>query len=110
MTLSHEVLEVVRTQDQRLVVYSAEPGTPDHDAIVLLDMKGAEAGARAGAGAGAGAEVGTGAGAGASMGTSAGAGAGASAEAGGGARTYSAPVSTRSVGAATQLGQQAEAE
>ena len=40
MTLSHEVLEVVRTQDQRLVVYSAEPGTPDHDAIVLLDMKG----------------------------------------------------------------------
>ena len=40
MTLSHEVLEVVRTQDQRLVVYSAEPGTPDHDAIVLLDVKG----------------------------------------------------------------------
>ena len=40
MTLSHEVLEVVRTQDQRLVVYSAEPGTSDHDAIVLLDMKG----------------------------------------------------------------------
>ena len=43
ITLSHEVLEVVRTQDQRLVVYSAEPGTPDHDAIVLLDMKGAGA-------------------------------------------------------------------
>jgi transcriptional regulator with XRE-family HTH domain len=43
MTLSHEVLEVVRTQQQRLVVYSAEPGTPDHDAIVLLDMKGAGA-------------------------------------------------------------------
>ena len=43
ITLSHEVLEVIRTQDQRLVVYSAEPGTPDHDAIVLLDMKGAGA-------------------------------------------------------------------
>jgi hypothetical protein len=26
-----------------MVVYSAEPGTPDHDAIVLLDMKGAGA-------------------------------------------------------------------
>ena len=43
ITLSHEVLEVVRTQDLRMVVYSAEPGTPDHDAIVLLDMKGAGA-------------------------------------------------------------------
>ena len=40
ITLSHEVLEIVRTHDLRLVVYSAEPGTPDHDAIVLLDMKG----------------------------------------------------------------------
>jgi transcriptional regulator with XRE-family HTH domain len=43
ITLSLEALEVVRTQDQRLAVYSAEPGTPDHDAIVLLDMKGAGA-------------------------------------------------------------------
>lgn len=43
MTLSHEVMEVLRTQDQRVVVYSAEPGTPDHDAMVLLDMKGAGA-------------------------------------------------------------------
>jgi len=40
ITLSHEVLEIVRTHDLRLVVYTAEPGTPDHDAIVLLDMKG----------------------------------------------------------------------
>jgi transcriptional regulator with XRE-family HTH domain len=47
ITLTHEVLEVVRTQEQRLVVYCAEPGTPDHDAIVLLDMKGAEAEAQA---------------------------------------------------------------
>ncbi|HET9171252.1 MAG TPA: helix-turn-helix transcriptional regulator [Actinospica sp.] len=43
ITLSHEVLEVVRTQDLRLVVYSAEPGTTDHDAIVLLDLRGAGA-------------------------------------------------------------------
>jgi transcriptional regulator with XRE-family HTH domain len=43
ITLSNEVLEVVKPQDLRLVVYSAEPGTPDHDAIVLLDMKGAGA-------------------------------------------------------------------
>ena len=43
ITLSHEVLEIVRTQDLRMVVYSAEPDTPDHDAIVLLDMKGAGA-------------------------------------------------------------------
>ena len=42
MTLGHEVLDVVRTAGQRLVVYSAEPGTPDHDAMTLLDMKGAE--------------------------------------------------------------------
>jgi hypothetical protein len=34
------VLEIIRTQDLRMVVYSAEPGTPDHDAITLLDMKG----------------------------------------------------------------------
>ncbi|HWG24081.1 helix-turn-helix transcriptional regulator [Actinospica sp.] len=40
ITLSHEVLEVVRTQDLRMVVYSAEPDTADYDAILLLDMKG----------------------------------------------------------------------
>jgi hypothetical protein len=39
MTLSHEVMEVNRTIGQRVVVYSAEPGTPDHDAMVLLDLK-----------------------------------------------------------------------
>jgi hypothetical protein len=26
-----------RDRDQRLVVYMAAPGTPDHDAMVLLD-------------------------------------------------------------------------
>ena len=42
MTLSHEVMEVLRTDSQRVVIYSAEHGTPDHDAMTLLDMKGAE--------------------------------------------------------------------
>jgi transcriptional regulator with XRE-family HTH domain len=41
ITLAHETLTVNRTDDQRLVVYLAEPGTPDHDAMVLLDMAGA---------------------------------------------------------------------
>lgn len=40
MTLSHEVMEINRTGGARIVVYSAEPGTADHDAMVLLDMKG----------------------------------------------------------------------
>ncbi|MBS2535523.1 helix-turn-helix domain-containing protein [Catenulispora sp. NF23] len=43
MTLSHEVMEVNQANGARIVVYSAEPGTPDHDAMVLLDMKGAGA-------------------------------------------------------------------
>jgi hypothetical protein len=38
MTLAHESLELTRTDGQRLVVYMAAPGTPDHDAVVLLDM------------------------------------------------------------------------
>lgn len=38
MTLAHESLELTRTDGQRLVVYMAAPGTPDHDAMVLLDM------------------------------------------------------------------------
>jgi transcriptional regulator with XRE-family HTH domain len=43
MTLSHEVMEVNLTGGARLVVYSAEPGTPDYDAMVLLDMESAGA-------------------------------------------------------------------
>ena len=43
LTLSHEVMEINRTGGGRFVVYSAEPGTPDHDAVVLLVMQGAEA-------------------------------------------------------------------
>jgi hypothetical protein len=43
MTLGHEVMEINRTDGGRVVVYTAEPGTPDYDAMVLLDMKGAGA-------------------------------------------------------------------
>ncbi|HEX4791073.1 MAG TPA: helix-turn-helix transcriptional regulator [Actinospica sp.] len=42
MTLAHEVMEINRTDGQRVVVYSAEPGTTDHDAMTLLDMKAAD--------------------------------------------------------------------
>jgi len=38
MQLNHEVLELVGTDGQRIVVYMATPGTPDHDAMALLDM------------------------------------------------------------------------
>ncbi|WP_034262383.1 helix-turn-helix domain-containing protein [Actinospica robiniae] len=40
-TLAHEVMEINRTDGQRLVVYGAEPGTAEYDTMVLLDMKGA---------------------------------------------------------------------
>src|SRR5215469_463366 len=40
MTLAHESLELTRTDGQRLVAYMAAPGTPDHDAVVLLDLAG----------------------------------------------------------------------
>lgn len=38
MCLSFEVMEIFRTNGQRLVSYQAPPGTPDHDAMLLLDM------------------------------------------------------------------------
>lgn len=38
MALNHEVLELVGTDGQRIVVYLATPGTPDYDAMTLLDM------------------------------------------------------------------------
>jgi hypothetical protein len=31
-------MPLVDSEGQRIVVYLAEPGTPDHDAMVLLDM------------------------------------------------------------------------
>jgi hypothetical protein len=41
LTLSYEVLTPARTDGQRLVVYQAVPGTPDHDALLLLALAGA---------------------------------------------------------------------
>jgi transcriptional regulator with XRE-family HTH domain len=38
LTLTHEVMQINRTGSQRLTVYMAEPGTPDHDAMALLDL------------------------------------------------------------------------
>jgi transcriptional regulator with XRE-family HTH domain len=38
MTLTHEVMNLNRTDGQRLIVYMARPGTPDHDAMTLLDL------------------------------------------------------------------------
>ncbi|MFV0132625.1 helix-turn-helix transcriptional regulator [Streptomyces sp. HMX87] len=38
MCLSFEVMTISRTDGQRLVTYQAVPGTPDHDAMLLLDM------------------------------------------------------------------------
>jgi hypothetical protein len=37
MRLAHEVLAMNRADDHALIVYLAAPGTPDHDAMVLLD-------------------------------------------------------------------------
>ena len=38
LTLSFQGMQLTDTPGQRLGVYSAELGTPDHDALVLLDM------------------------------------------------------------------------
>ena len=37
LRLTHETLALNRADGHGLVVYMAEPGTPDHDAMVLLD-------------------------------------------------------------------------
>jgi transcriptional regulator with XRE-family HTH domain len=37
LRLVHETLDLNRADGQRLVAYMAEPGTPDHDAMILLD-------------------------------------------------------------------------
>jgi transcriptional regulator with XRE-family HTH domain len=41
MTLAHETLDVNHADGQRLIAYVATPGTPDHDAMTLLDRTGA---------------------------------------------------------------------
>jgi transcriptional regulator with XRE-family HTH domain len=40
LSLSYEVLTPAHTDLQRLVVYQAVPGTPDHDALLLLALAG----------------------------------------------------------------------
>lgn len=40
LTLGYQSMRLEDTPGQRLVVYQAEPGTPDRDAMVLLDMTG----------------------------------------------------------------------
>jgi transcriptional regulator with XRE-family HTH domain len=40
MALAHETLDMNRADGQRLVVYMAEPKTPDHDAMLLLNSAG----------------------------------------------------------------------
>jgi transcriptional regulator with XRE-family HTH domain len=37
LRLAHETLRLNQAEGQHLVIYMAEPGTPDHDAMVLLD-------------------------------------------------------------------------
>ncbi|MEU8028390.1 helix-turn-helix transcriptional regulator [Streptomyces sp. NPDC049099] len=48
MTLSYEAYEVARTDGHRLIVYQAEPGSPDHDAMILLGHAGDTAAVSAG--------------------------------------------------------------
>ncbi|MEV5510327.1 helix-turn-helix transcriptional regulator [Streptomyces orinoci] len=42
MRLDFEVMAIFHTDGQRLVTYQAPPGTPDHDAMLLLDMASPE--------------------------------------------------------------------
>ncbi|MDX3233665.1 helix-turn-helix transcriptional regulator [Streptomyces sp. ME19-01-6] len=43
MDLSYEAYEVARSEGHRLIVYQAEPGSPDHDAMLLLSLTDAPA-------------------------------------------------------------------
>lgn len=38
LTLGFQAMQLEGTPGQRLGVYFAEPGTPDHDAMLLLDL------------------------------------------------------------------------
>ncbi|WP_435813694.1 hypothetical protein [Streptomyces tauricus] len=42
LTLGHQSMVVEGTPGHRLITYYAGPGTPDHDALVLLDLLGAQ--------------------------------------------------------------------
>ncbi|MFL0395152.1 helix-turn-helix transcriptional regulator [Streptomyces albus] len=43
LTLTSQAMHLEGTPGQRIGVYTAEPGTPDHDALLLLDMNAPEA-------------------------------------------------------------------
>jgi len=45
LTLSGQSMHLEDTPGQRLGVYTAEPGTPDHDATLLLDLTAPESAA-----------------------------------------------------------------
>ncbi|MFC8146378.1 helix-turn-helix transcriptional regulator [Streptomyces paradoxus] len=42
LTLGYQSMELEGTPGHRLLTYYAEPGTPDHDALVLLDLLGSQ--------------------------------------------------------------------
>ncbi|MFJ7072234.1 helix-turn-helix transcriptional regulator [Streptomyces sp. NPDC098781] len=42
LTPGYQKMQIEGTRTQRLAFYYAEPGTPDHDKLVLLDMAGVE--------------------------------------------------------------------
>jgi transcriptional regulator with XRE-family HTH domain len=52
LTLSGQSMHLEDTPGQRLGVYTAEPGTPDHDAMLLLDLTAPQSAERLGAKAG----------------------------------------------------------
>ncbi|MFJ9714206.1 helix-turn-helix transcriptional regulator [Streptomyces sp. NPDC101234] len=42
LTLGHQSMQLEGTPGHRVLMFFAEPGTPDHDAVVLLDLLGQE--------------------------------------------------------------------
>jgi hypothetical protein len=42
LTLTGQSMQLESTPGQRLGVYTADPGTPDHDAMLLLDLTAPE--------------------------------------------------------------------
>ncbi|MFI5555322.1 helix-turn-helix transcriptional regulator [Streptomyces sp. NPDC051738] len=42
LVLGYQSMELEGTPGHRLIMYYAEPGTPDHDALVLLDLLGSQ--------------------------------------------------------------------
>jgi hypothetical protein len=42
LTLGYQVMQLGGAPGQALITYFAEPGSPDHDALVLLDLTAGE--------------------------------------------------------------------